>query len=236
MGVISDIDPSFTEEEIAKFAEANSEIIKVRRLKKRKIDNDNKVIYVDSNSCVLTFRNKIIPPYVTLYHNVLEVVQYVSPVIQCFNCLLYGHTAKLCRGKKRCNNCGDEHEEENCIRETPQCFYCKKDHKATNRVCNEFANQKLIKEMMAVHKYTYYEASLLIKKKNTNNSQVITNDNYNFPQLPKTDIKIINNNLPPTITQQTYAQQTAKHIHTTSTPNLHSINTNKTENSYYVCH
>ncbi|KAK9873446.1 hypothetical protein WA026_022677 [Henosepilachna vigintioctopunctata] len=83
--------------------------------------------------------------------------------------------------------------------------------------------------MMAVHKYTYYEASLLIKKKNTNNSQVITNDNYNFPQLPKTDIKIINNNLPPTITQQTYAQQTAKHIHTTSTPNLHLINTNKTQ-------
>ncbi|KAL1488428.1 hypothetical protein ABEB36_014901 [Hypothenemus hampei] len=41
----------------------------------------------------------------------LKVSLYIPPVIQCYNCLRYGHTAKTCKGKDKCFTCGkDKHD------------------------------------------------------------------------------------------------------------------------------
>ena len=33
-----------------------------------------------------------------------------------FKCQRYGHTANICKGKKRCWMCGDEHAYRECVR------------------------------------------------------------------------------------------------------------------------
>lgn len=212
MGVISDIDVSITEEEIKEGAESKYEILNVRRLKRRTIV-ENKVEYIDSKSCVVTFRNRNIPNNIALYHNILEVTQYVSPVVQCYNCLLYGHTSKLCKGKKKCNKCGNEHETNTCDSENFTCYHCKGPHAATYKKCTEYDRQKQIKNMMAVYKYTYFEANLISKKKNINSGD-IKNDLTNFPQINKIETLKLNEKLPPTVSQVTYAQKTSSNGNT----------------------
>lgn len=221
MGVISDIGLSISEEDIMKYADSTSEIIKVRRLKRRQTI-DGKTTYVDAKSCVITFRGKNLPNNIKLFHNIIYVDQYISPVIQCYNCLRYGHTAKQCRGKKRCRNCGSQHEETECEAKKPICIYCSQNHSAVDRICPEFDRQKRIKEAMAVHKYTYFEANIILK----NNSRNLYANDKEFPNLTKnnrTDENILRT--PATINNQSYAQkvkerqtQTVNNTRRVSTP------------------
>lgn len=160
--MIFGIDTDNTEEEIINYGKCNYEIISVRRLNK-KTTVDGEVQYRKTKSCVVTFKSTTLPSYITLYHNYLEVKQYIYPVIQCLNCLRFGHTTHLCRGNKRCKNCGENHDSNTCTNEK-KCIYCGNNHTAVNKTCPEFERQKLIKEAMAVHKYTSYEANFIFRR------------------------------------------------------------------------
>lgn len=63
-----------------------------------------------------------------------------SPLVQCFNCLQYGHGKQRCTGKLTCLHCTGEHTVSVCpnITENPKCTNCKdgqNQHIATSKVC-----------------------------------------------------------------------------------------------------
>ncbi|KAL3281487.1 hypothetical protein HHI36_004695 [Cryptolaemus montrouzieri] len=114
--------------------------------------------------------------------------------------------AEQCRGRKRCRNCGSEHDEAQCDIVEAECIFCKMNHSAVDRICPEYGRQKKIKEAMAVYKYTYYEGNTLYK---TNLRNIYTSLRK-FPNLKRND-KYINdqedyNKIPVTITRRTFSQ------------------------------
>lgn len=71
-----------------------------------------------------------------------------SPVVQCFQCLGYGHLARDCRHDTVCGYCADQHDTRSCPNRTrgPICANCKKNgsdgkddnHCAYSSVCPEW--------------------------------------------------------------------------------------------------
>lgn len=72
-------------------------------------------------------------------------VEDFSPVLQCYNCLAYGHTKKFCKDESKCQYCSGDHKWDECPvknnGDPPKCIHCverKEDninHTATSRSC-----------------------------------------------------------------------------------------------------
>lgn len=174
-GVIRGIDPEIKEAEIKNMITCNVEIVEIKRLSRREIiTNDKGEIerkYNPTGTVLLTFRGTNMPRMVELCRLPFMVSPYIPPVTQCFNCLLYGHTRIQCRGTKKCNNCTENHSQEedykNCT--IIRCHYCKNNsHKSTNKTCPEYGRQLQIKKIMAYDNLTYYDAAQLCPKMNAN--------------------------------------------------------------------
>ncbi|XP_044753621.1 uncharacterized protein LOC123313023 [Coccinella septempunctata] len=180
-GVISDVGSDVVDDDILN-CESPIKIVSARRLNKRKVEN-GKVNYVPFASYLITFEGKTLPKYLGICYNKKEVKLYISPVIQCYNCLRYGHTKKLCRGKKRCRRCGENHEEAESEYDMQyaKCVFCKENnnHESTNRLCPEYSRQKAIREKMAVDNLSYFEAEQFFRSNNLNTRNVQA-----FPALP----------------------------------------------------
>ncbi|KAG5866739.1 hypothetical protein JTB14_003907 [Gonioctena quinquepunctata] len=202
--IIKDIDISLTKEEILDNLKTldNKKILHVRRPKK-KINNseDENIQFRDIPVILVTFRGKIPPAKVYMYSCSFTTRNYYSPVIQCHNCLRYGHTKNLCKGKIRCPKCAGDHDRESCKSNSMSCLFCGEDHLTnepnvsfTKRVCPEFHRQKSIKQLMGEKNLSFFEASKLIpsirppppKESHNNYSFNI----INYPELPEND-KII---------------------------------------------
>lgn len=52
-----------------------------------------------------------------------------SPMVQCFNCMGFGHTARECRGDTTCGYCSSDHETRSCPNRNggPVCCHCTRD-------------------------------------------------------------------------------------------------------------
>ncbi|KAK9873823.1 hypothetical protein WA026_002181 [Henosepilachna vigintioctopunctata] len=123
-GVISNVGSEITEEDLIKRAESRVQILEARQLRRR-VAKDGKVEYVPSNSWVLTFQGRNLPEYIGLWGCARRINLFIGPVVQCYNCLRYGHTKINCSGSKRCRNCAGPHEEADCIlSNTPKCVFC----------------------------------------------------------------------------------------------------------------
>lgn len=164
-GVVKLVDLEFSEEFIEQFCETNLEgcdIINVRRMNRRTVNEKKEVIYVPTGTICFTFTGTGIPREITICGLSFLVYPYILPVIQCYNCLLYGHTRKLCRGKQKCYKCGKPgHEEaERC---STKCYHCNSlEHLSTDRVCPENNRQKRIKDLMSLENKTYFEANEMV--------------------------------------------------------------------------
>lgn len=70
--------------------------------------------------------------------------------------LSYGHTQKLCEGKKRCKNCGQfksEHTNTNC---EVRCIHCEDcNHKSISKECPEYSKQYRIKQIMSIENISF---------------------------------------------------------------------------------
>lgn len=65
---------------------------------------------------------------------------------------------------EKCNECSMKHETSSCENKQPLCYYCKGPHHSTDEKCIEYERQEQMKNMMAVYKYTYFEANQILKK------------------------------------------------------------------------
>lgn len=174
-GIVRNVDTSMEVEELQSVCNSSVDIINIVRLNRKVFSGINgEPSYVPTNTILLTFEGIILPKYTNIYGLDLPVVPYISPVTQCFNCLLFGHTKKLCKSKQRCFNCGDleNHEVEgsevgnsrlyDCQK---KCFYCKsEEHSSTFKKCPEYERQQNIKKLMAFENISYFDANNMCKK------------------------------------------------------------------------
>lgn len=86
---------------------ANAENLSIKRMNKKCL-KDNKIEYIPTGTSLFTFKGTIIPKEVRYCGMGMRTAIYISPVIQCFSCLRYGHTKKNCKDMERCFNCGQE--------------------------------------------------------------------------------------------------------------------------------
>lgn len=104
-GIVKDVDPLLTEEEILEWSQSELEIIKVKRIFKN-INNVRRPLPVIN----VTFKGQFLPEEIKILGVICRVTPYVQRVVQCFNCLSYGHTSLYCRRNQRCEFCGKSHE------------------------------------------------------------------------------------------------------------------------------
>lgn len=185
LGVIKYVDTSITDDEIMNFTASNQKIVSVRRILKRINSNEKKT----TQTCILKFEGQQLPNYITLFGTRCEVEPYVSPVIQCYNCLRYGHMSQQCRSHLRCSRCSKEHKLSECEADTMSCIYCKGYHLSTDRKCTEYAIQKSVKKLMAYDNLSYAQAVRQVKTSYaniTNERRPDINSATEFPYIDNT--------------------------------------------------
>lgn len=167
-GIIKQVDLDFDTNLIKKYISSNIneiDILDVRRLKRRKMLDNNTSEYVDTGTICITFSGTSLPREISICGLIYAVTPYILPVVQCFKCLLFGHTQKLCKGKEKCQNCSillEKHNKEMCLK---KCMHCNSSfHNSLDRSCPEFLRQKNIKELMSLENKTFFEASECIPK------------------------------------------------------------------------
>ena len=188
-GVIRNIDLDITEEEFLKEVQCKQNIISARRMNFRTIE-EGRVMYKPTQTIVATFEGKTIPRSINIFLTGRLVEPYILPVVQCYQCLEYGHTNSSgnCKRKNpRCPKCTTDPGLEDCDADGPLCYQCGGNHLATERgrrvnerICPEFVRQKTIKEMMSTQGLSYYEASNMCKR--THNKVGFENKNKKSTQ------------------------------------------------------
>lgn len=107
---------------------------------------------------MVTFVGNKLPDSLSLYDGLLHVrvKHYIPEVRQCYNCYGYGHFKKFCRIRKKCVVCGlDFHDQ--CDIEA-KCINCGKGHKAVDKQCPVYIQQKEANMLVAKEGVTFYEA------------------------------------------------------------------------------
>lgn len=133
-GVVKNVGSDITKEDFLNFAQSRVTILDARQLNRRVV-RDDRISYEPSNTWVVTFKGKNLPDKIGLWGCIRHVSLYVGPVIQCYNCLRYGHTKTNCHSpleSKRCRNCGENHDEAICSNsDKPKCIFCDGKHAST---------------------------------------------------------------------------------------------------------
>lgn len=183
-GVIRQVDPSLSIDEIINNIHSSCKVISARRLNRRVfVAESNTNSYMPTQSVVLTFAGRFLPRTVGLYYVSLDVKPYILPVLRCYNCLRFGHTAKLCKSKLRCPICTNEHKKEECNQTSGACIHCSGPHSALDPTCPELKRQQRIKQIMATERLSFAEAaSLMPKNTQVNTTEDKTTNNLISPQ------------------------------------------------------
>lgn len=140
-------------------------ILKVRRLK-YKVVVDDIPSWKPSQTVVITFEGQVLPEFVFLYYNKINVQMYRYPTVQCYSCCRFGHMKSNCRAKPRCFKCGQGHSGDTCgiVESESSCLICSGNHFATNKKCPEYSRQQNIKSLMSQKSISYMEANKIEPK------------------------------------------------------------------------
>lgn len=190
-GVVRLVDTYFTEEYLKDAIKSNIEVIEVKRMKRKVIDQNTKdVQYVDRQMIIVTFLGNKIPECIKINMVNFHVEPYVYPVVQCYQCFRFGHTKSQCRSKAKCNNCAQD----NCLSDPctneKRCVHCgSNDHMSTSRQCPAYNKQQCIKKIMSTQNLSFKESEIIVNNpsyaKITNNNRFsLLANSENFPDLP----------------------------------------------------
>lgn len=139
-----------------------------------------------------TFQSHRRPCSINLGFEALEVKPYIENVRQCKNCLKYNHGANFCKGRLTCARCGGhDHNESECLNDL-NCSNCNTlGHKANDKSCPIWVEEKSIRELMAKEYLTYGLAKNKIAMKKTSFSEAISSESKEVQTLRKenTDLK-----------------------------------------------
>lgn len=153
-GVIQ-VEPDISPDIIVADSTSSAPLLKARRINSRKGTE-----LLPTQNVVIHFEGTTLPKYVYFNYIRFEVRPYIQPVLQCFNCLRFGHTANACKSKTRCRFCASEHSSDGCLqKDKPTCIFCKGEHDSSSRTCPEYSRQKNIRIRMAYHRESFSEAN-----------------------------------------------------------------------------
>lgn len=199
-GVVRNVDSTLSEGEIVEFAESDCEIIEARRIFKFKELSDKSRIRVPTPVIIISFRGQVLPCDVKILGVRCRVEQYQQRIVQCYSCLRYGHSNRVCKNKIRCELCAGEHPSRSCQGNAISCVFCGQGHKSTDSAnCPEYARQQNIKLLMLSQSISFLEANALCPKtyirKSINKFQSqahmapIEPNLANFPPLPTSQLQ-----------------------------------------------
>ncbi|CAG9114217.1 unnamed protein product [Plutella xylostella] len=153
-GVIKDIDLELSEEEVMKSLRCETEIVSIKRLKKRNYDDGN---WEPSEAMRVCFTGPSLPQYLHVLDTRTEVEPYVFPVTQCSRCWKFGHSQRICPSSKiTCPKCGGNHP--NCEITSYKCVNCSGKHISLSKLCPVFIKERKLREIMAEFNCTYRKA------------------------------------------------------------------------------
>jgi RNA recognition motif-containing protein len=163
-GVISNVPPEITEDEIKEELEKKYKVKAVEKITRYDSRTNTKKA---TSSVKITFRECRLPEYVHIYYGRHPVSAYVYRPKICMRCFRYGHSTPRCkRAEKCCEFCGRTgHVKDACTVGTT-CFYCQNSDHGTSdkRVCAEYKKQLAINNLMASDKMTFNEAAEKFKR------------------------------------------------------------------------
>lgn len=145
IGVAHKIDVNLSEQDILDYTESPIKILSVKRFNKR-TSTSAPYLLLKTETVKFTFEGNKLPGFVRLLHRKIEIKKYVHPVIQCVNCLCFGHT------KNRCP------ERPKSYKRKDLCKHCLEVHKVMSRGCTEYIRQKLIKNFMCKKNLSFFKA------------------------------------------------------------------------------
>jgi hypothetical protein len=164
-GVIRFVPTNISNKELYTKLSSQYEIISVRRFMK-KVGQE----IVPLQTVSVTFLSAALPNTVQYDLFSYRVSEYVAPLLQCFRCFKFNHSAKICSNKQRCSICAGEHHFKECDDvKSINCINCGGPHLAIDRSCPI----KIQKTLEKKNKISYASATQKNKL-----------DNTDFPPLP----------------------------------------------------
>ena len=197
-GIARGVDTFFDDEYLLnEIKNENPNVTSVKRFMRKQIDSNGQQILIPRQLISVSFLGTTLPSYIYINQVRFEIEPFIYPVIQCLNCLRYGHVLQNCKGKERCKKCGESHVDSNNTTDCQtKCIYCQSyDHSSLSKNCSEYLQQKKIKEAMANHNISFNEAKQLqnnssYKIATQNRFQVLDNVKE-YPPLPRSDQNLI---------------------------------------------
>lgn len=190
-GIVRMVDTYFDEEFLLREIECDKKVTEVKRMKKRVVGENGVAKLVDRQMIIVSFAGTTLPVSLRINGVNFPVEPYVYPVVQCFRCLRYGHTSKLCKNTTdQCHKCAEDHKGADCPNEYLFCVYCKSgEHASVSRKCPVYVRQKHIKEIMSIQNVSFKEAEKI--EKNPSFAKVVTQNRFqvlsdlqSYPPLP----------------------------------------------------
>lgn len=143
------------------------------------------LIHLERGSATLAELKKI----KAIAHIVVEWEMYRPQhreVTQCKNCQAFGHGTKNCAMAPKCPKCAGPHCEVDCEAEMDdetavKCVNCGNNHPASDKACPKRAEFMLIRK----------KASTRNQPNRSNRGKSLTNDDENFPEIPRRPIPVL---------------------------------------------
>lgn len=146
-GIIRFVPTNISNEELYCKLSSQYEVIAVRRFTK-KIGQERLPLQTVS----LTFLSNTLPDSVQYDLFSYRIFDYVPPLLQCYKCFKYNHSAKICTNKQKCSICSEEHYYKECPKpDEIKCVNCSGPHLSISKQC-PIKIQKLLEKK---NKITY---------------------------------------------------------------------------------
>jgi len=204
IGIIRYVPTNISNKELYSKLSSKYDIISIRRFTK-KIGNERVALQTVS----ITFLSNILPESVQYDLFSYRVFEYVPPLLRCFKCFKFNHSAKICNGIQKCSICAGDHLYKECENSNSlNCINCGGPHLAISRTCpikikkiiekrNKITyvdkTKSIINEKEFPHLKTKMDTNLYKNVSNVNNSVNIVNKPQSKPSLDKPDTTIEQN-------------------------------------------
>lgn len=158
-GVLRDIDPDYTEQDVKAQLQSSIGVTEVKRLGKA-----SPVVRV-------AFAGKMAPQHVKVGLVRTTVIPYRARPLQCYKCHKFGHIAVACAAEFQiCYQCGQSHE--GACEATPSCVNCRGNHTSNATECPVKQRETEIMRYQHENNTTLREARGAVYAKRQTNKQV----------------------------------------------------------------
>lgn len=194
-GIVRMVDTFFTDEYLVQSIVSDVQVVDVERMMRRTVNERGESVAVKRQMIIISFLGSEVPSEIVINSVLFPVERYIYPVVQCFRCFNYGHTAKLCKSSEKCKICGEikSEEHDSTCNKSVFCIHCKSQgHSSVSKKCPKYTRQHNIKRIMASEKLSFKEAEKIVSNRGDSSYSSITisnryallSDPKEFPPLP----------------------------------------------------